>query len=152
MKSAELKRFALLSDFGEEDREHLAALLDDETFSEGAALFREGDEADGLYLLESGTVRIHSATAGRLGLFCEGANLGAVSLMTIGTREATAVAESQVRLSVLTRAGFLRLANDHPRTACRLAEAIVVNLATTLRGHLPHVKQQFASDEVVLSG
>ncbi|MDP6980511.1 MAG: cyclic nucleotide-binding domain-containing protein [Myxococcota bacterium] len=152
MKPEELKRFALLSEFGEEDREHLVELLDAESFAEGSTLFREGDEADALYLLASGSVRVHSETAGRLGLLCEGANLGAISLIVIGKREATAVAESDARLGVLTRAGFLRLADDHPRTACRLAEAIVVDLAGTLRGHLPHLKQQFTSDDVVLSG
>lgn len=152
MKPQDLKRFPLLSDFSDEDREHLAELLDLEGFAEGETLFREGDEADALYLVTRGSLRVYSDAAGRLGLLCEGANLGAISLVTIGSREASAQAESDGEVAVLTRAGFLRLADDYPRTACRLAEAIVIDLGATLRAHLPHVKQQFSGDDVVLSG
>ncbi len=152
MKPEDLKRFSILSDFGDEDRGRLAELLDDESYGEGQNVFREGDEADALYLVVSGTLRIHSKAAGKLGLLCEGTALGAISLVTIGKREASAVAESQLEVASLSRAGFLRLADDYPRTACRLAEAIVIDLAATLRAHLPHVKQQFSTDDVVLSG
>jgi len=152
MKPNTLKRFALFADFTDEDREHMNEMLDIGTFSPGEQLFCEGEEADTMLLILSGSVRIHSQSAGRLGLLCQGANLGCLSLVTIGRREVTAVAEAETTVAILDRAGFLRLAEDHPRAACRLAEAMLIDLATTLRRHLPYMKQQFSSDEVVHSG
>ncbi len=152
MKPEDLKRFELLAEFGCDDRTELCELLESRKIAEGKLLFREGEEANALYLVVSGTVRINSKRAGALGLLCEGANLGAISLVAVGRREATAVAETDASVLVLTRAGFHRLAEDAPRTACRLAEAIIVYLAAGLRVQLPHIKQQFSCNEVVLSG
>jgi CRP-like cAMP-binding protein len=71
-----------------------------------------------------------------LEILSHGSSLGALSLMAIGSRQAAARADSDCELLVLTRADFLRLAEDSPRAACRLAEAVVAELSATLRPQL----------------
>jgi len=132
-QAAALKRFALLVDFCDEDREELFSLLEEKTLVAGRSLFREGSEAESLVLLRSGTVQLKSARAGDLGRAGEGTALGALSLVCVGPREATAIAETPCELLLLPRTSFRRLVEDAPRTACRLAEAILRDLATLVR-------------------
>lgn len=152
MNAVDLKRFSLLADFGDDEREELCELLESERLATGEVLFREGDEADALYFVAGGSLRLHSKACGNLGLLCEGTSLGAISLVVIGSREASAVAESDAEIYVLTRAGFRRFAEDAPRSACRLVEAVITHLASGIRPHLSHIKRQFSLDEVVHSG
>lgn len=151
-KPDDLKQFSLLVEFDEQDRIDLCELLEPLALKSGKTLFKERDEADVLYLIREGSIRIRSEAAGNLGLLCGGATLGAISLMSIGAREADAVAESDCEFAILTRAGFRRLFEDAPRTACRLAEAVVAELASGLRPNLERVKREFSSDEIVHSG
>ena len=67
--------------------------------------------------------------------------------MTIGCRTASAHAESDGDLLVLTRADFRRLAVDAPHTACRLAEAIVARLASELRRQLERLQHAFSTSD-----
>jgi CRP-like cAMP-binding protein len=152
VNGSDLKAFSLLVEFDERDRVDFSELLEPLSLQDGESLFRERDEADTLFLLARGSVRIMSAGCGNLGLLCAGSAVGAISLISIGVREASAIAESDCEFLVLTRAGFRRLAEDAPRTACRLAEAIVGELAASLRPNLARVKREFSSDEIVLSG
>ena len=110
MNNEQLKAFSLLVEFDEQDRADLADLLKPLSLTEGESLFVQHDEADTLYLISQGSIRIKSEGCGDLGLLCAGAAVGAISLMTIGAREASAVAQSDCELLVLTRAGFRRLA------------------------------------------
>jgi CRP-like cAMP-binding protein len=148
----DLKRFSLLVEFNQQDRIDFWELLEPRSLADGETLFSQNDEADTLYLLVRGSLRIRSEVGGRLGLLCAGSALGAISLMTIGSRQVSAVAESDCELLLLDRAGFMRLAEDAPRTACRLVEAVVVELATGLRPNLARIEDAFSSDEIVLSG
>lgn len=148
----DLKVFSLFVEFDERSRIDLFELLEPLSLAAGESLFCEGDEADTLYLLCEGSIRIKSEGCGDLSLLCGGSALGVMSLMTIGARETHAVAEGDCELLTLSRAGFMRLAGDAPRTACRLAEAVVAELATELRPNLARIKGEFSSDEIVFSG
>lgn len=152
MNPAELKQFSLLVEFSEEDREALAELLDIEKVASGRTMFREGTEADAMYLLKSGRLRLETTASGEMGLVCAGSWLGAISLMSIGVREATARAQDDCEVLVLSRPSFRRLVEDAPTTACRLAEAVVGDLAAQLRPHLALVQRELSSDDVVVSG
>jgi len=139
----ELKQFSLLAELTEEDRDELLELLDREELPAGELLFEEGDEADALYLVASGQLRIRSSRLADLGLIREGGALGSFSVVVIGKRESSAIAESDCVLYSLTRSGFRRLAEDAPRTACRLAEAMVAELAAGVRPRLDHIVESF---------
>ena len=133
MTPADLKRFPLLVELSDDDREALFELLEPQAFRTGRSVYRETAEADGLVLIVSGEVRLSSRRRADLGVLGEGAILGGASLLTMGQREATAKAECECQVLLLPRTAYRRLLEDFPRTACRLTEAIAADLAALLR-------------------
>ena len=136
MSAVDLKRFALFEELSEEEREVLADEVERIELEPGDVLFREQDEASGLVLVVDGRVRLESSRAGELGSVGPGTALGAVSLVAVGPREVSAVAESACSILLLRRSTFRRLVEDAPRAACRLAEAIARDAAALLRAGL----------------
>lgn len=132
----DLKRFALLGELSEEERDVVADELEAMSIAEGEVLFEEGEESHGLVLVVEGRFRLESRRTGSLGAAHPGQVLGAASLVAIGTREATAVAETASRVLLLRRSSFRRLVEDAPRAACRLAEAVATDLAALVRAGL----------------
>jgi CRP-like cAMP-binding protein len=134
--AADLKTFALLADLSEDERELVADLLERLALDDGEQLFAEGQESEGLVLVEKGALLLSSRRAGALGQLAAGETLGAVSLVTVGPREATAVASGATHVAVLSRESFRRLADDAPRAACRMLEVALSDLASAVRDGL----------------
>jgi NTE family protein len=135
----DLKRFALLSELTDSDREMVAELLEPIELAAGRQLFREGQEAEGLILIDRGELRLESQRTGKLGSSGEGTAIGGLSLLAVGPREVTAIAVGPTRVLQLSRVAFLRLAEDSPRTALRLVQAIVAELAGAVREGLERI-------------
>lgn len=133
MSASDLKAFPLLAEFNDEDREALFELLEPRSVAQGRRIFSEGAEADGLVLLVSGTARLESKRGIEPELLPSGNALGAVSLVSMGPREVTAYAEEACQMLLFPRTSWRRLVDDHPRTACRLAEAMLLDLAGLVR-------------------
>lgn len=134
MNPDDLKRFSLMAEFSEEDREALAELLEKRVLPNGKSAFREGSEAEGLVLLEKGRLKLKSRRKGGvIGSLEAPEHLGAGSLFTFGNREVTALADGTCTIWVLPRSGLARLLDDAPRAAFRLAEAIAGELVGLLR-------------------
>jgi CRP-like cAMP-binding protein len=131
--AADLKVFELLADLSDEERELVAELLERTSLDDGEQLFAEGQESEGLVLVEQGALLLTSNRAGALGQVAAGESLGAVSLVAVGPREATAVASGATRVAVLSRESFRRLADDSPRAACRMLEVALGDLAGAVR-------------------
>jgi CRP-like cAMP-binding protein len=132
----DLKRFALLAELGDEERELVIELLERLDLDPGEQLFAEGQEAEGLFFVERGALELSSQRAGKLGKASAGEALGSVSLVAVGPREATAVAGESARLWLLSRESFRRLAYDSPRAACRILEAALADFAGAVREEL----------------
>jgi len=138
-RAPSLGQFPLLRELGADERVALEKELETIELRDGDVLFREGEEAAGLVLVASGRLRTESARAGALGAAGPGSAFGALSLVSVGRREVTATADGAGRVLVLRRASFRRLADDAPRAACRLAEAIAADLASLVRDQLDAV-------------
>jgi CRP-like cAMP-binding protein len=139
VNDVDLKRFSLLSDLPDSDREAVAELLEPIELAPGRQCFREGQEAEGLLLIDQGELRLQSERAGDLGTAGEGTAIGALSLLVVGRREVTAIAVSPTRALQLSRTSFARLAEDHPRTGLRLAQAIMAEFAGAVREGLDQI-------------
>jgi len=137
--SADLEKVGFLSAFTEDDREALAELLEEKTLAAGRRAFSEGSEAEEVVFVISGSLRLKSRRAGDLGCIGAGQTLGGLCLVAVGLREATAMAEEPTRIAVLPRSAFPRLADDAPRTACRLLEAVGAEAGSLLRMTLDQV-------------
>lgn len=139
MSPTDLKQFGFFADLVEEDLEVLAELLETRALLSGQQLFREGQEAEGLVLVADGRLRLESRRAGVLGFLEAGDVLGGTSLVAVGTREVTAVAEQPTEVHVLSREAFHRFVEDAPRAGARVLEALARELAGILRGGLEYL-------------
>lgn len=125
VEDLDLKRFTLLSELEEPEREAVAEELEEVVLEAGTLVFDEGEQGEGLLFVAEGGVRVESSRATQPAELGPGASLGAFSLVTSGPREARAETTSRSRLLVLRRSAFRRLAGAEPRAACRLLEAIL---------------------------
>jgi len=139
MNTVDLKAFSLFADLSQEELELLRELLEELPLVSGQQLFREEQEADGVLLLVSGTLRCQSQEEGALGTLSSGAVLGVGSLVVPGARAMTCVADEAASVLRLTPTAFHRFAEDAPRAAVRVLEAVVRELSGTLREGLGHL-------------
>lgn len=127
------KQFGLLADFSEEDCDALLELLEPQKLARGRKLFREGSQSEGLVLLASGTVEVSAGRSERPAELGAGNVFGGLAILAVGVREATVSTIEPCEVWRLPREGWRRLVEDAPRTACRLAEAIVAEAAGMIR-------------------
>ena len=136
MSEPDLKAFSLLAELGDEDREALADLLEPVSVRSGRKLFRAGSESEGLALIVQGEVAFESPRSSETWVLGPGSALGTLSLVAVGAHEASATAQTACELLFLERTRFRRLVDDHLRSACRLLEAMIKDLAATTRAAL----------------
>lgn len=129
----DFKAFALLAELSEDERELVTELLERVDLYSGDQFFCEGQQAEGLVLVESGALDLTSGRAGALGQIGAGECLGALALVAVGPREVTAVAGEDACVWVLSRESFRRLCEDSPRAACRILEAALADFAGAVR-------------------
>jgi predicted acylesterase/phospholipase RssA/CRP-like cAMP-binding protein len=104
----------------------------------GDVLFKEGDEADYLYLVVTGRLRASLTREGNseraVGEAARGEVVGEIALLTDSPRSATVRAIRDTELLRLSRAGFDSLVEKHPRTMMPLLRRIVLRDKEALRG------------------
>lgn len=133
MKGAVLKGFAPFADLSDAERAEIGELLEERRLSPGETLFHEGDDAEALVLIVEGNVKLSSRRAREKAVVGGGTVLGGFSLFAVGAREASAVGVDRAEVRLLRREDFLRLAEDSPRTAWRVAAALAAELAGQTR-------------------
>lgn len=116
----------------------LAAALRLRRLDAGQTLFREGDAADGLYVLTRGSVSVlagaGSAGGGRRFLsFSPGLMLGETAMLDGGGRSATALADVDSELWQLSPEALAALGRESPALAVAVHRNIAVHLAQRLR-------------------
>ena len=139
MNEVELKGFALLADFTEDDCLAIMQVLEQSSLMAGRRLFREGGQSDGMALVVEGTLRLESRRTEQQLRVGAGTALGALALVGMGPRESTAVSETPCEILWLRRSEFRRLVDDAPRTACRLLESIAGEFAGRVRRELDSI-------------
>ena len=109
----------------------LRGIMSSSCFSKGAALYREGAEATGFYLVESGSVRV-LLTANRchhvLDTVGAGGILGLPETVPGGTYRATVEAEVATEAAFVERQAFLSLLADHPDLCMHVIRMLNENL------------------------
>src|SRR5690349_470183 len=107
------------------------------SFAAGAPLVRQGQPADGAYIIESGNAEVITALPGggeaavaTLGLGCV---LGEMALLDRGARSATVVARSPVAAQFVERDGFRMLLAQRNRAAFTIQGRITLTLCQRLR-------------------
>jgi NTE family protein len=136
VSEVDLKPFAPFAELTDADRDVLLDLVERRELSAGEVVLSEGDEADGLVLVERGLLEVKSERAGELATLEAGHHLGGLSLGSMGRREVTVTASEPSSVLLLSREAFVRLVEDAPRAATRILEAVLHELSTTLRSGL----------------
>ncbi len=105
----------------------------------GKTLMKQGDEADGLYVVVGGRLRFEvneeSASATRSGSFGRGDIIGELALVTGERRAATVTALRDCELVRLTQAAVKRLLRRAPRVVLALTRTIAERLNRPARSH-----------------
>ena len=123
MEAAALDNVPLFADLTDQERAEVAACLSDVTVDAGAMVTVQGDNAWQLFVIESGEaeVRRDGEVVRTLG---PGDVLGEIGLMATGTRTASVVATSPMRLGAMFLRDFKRLESRMPTLAKSLRSAM----------------------------
>ncbi len=131
MKTSELKRFRILQELSEEERELIEEILEERGLADGETLFAEGDEAEFLVLVSNGALVLTSRE--EQGVALPGTSLGECALFSFGMRRVRAVSQGSTIVWLLRREDFRRLVDDYPRTAFRIAEAVLGEVSSRVQ-------------------
>ena len=142
-----LKAVPLFANFSDDARTRLAARSVMRNYPKGSLLFTTGEPCRGLYVVESGRVRIFrtSPTGREQVLHTEGPGrpIAELPLLDGGAYPASAMTEVDSRLAFIPRAEFEALYRANPD----VAEAVIRELGKRLR-HLVHVTETLAFRDV----
>jgi CRP/FNR family transcriptional regulator, nitrogen oxide reductase regulator len=127
-----LRRSTLFRRLTPEDRHRLAAVASLRDFEKGAVLFAEGDDADALYTVVTGRVKIFKMTARGsdviLEIFGPGDPVGAVAVYEARPYPATAATLEPTTCLLIPRRAFFALLEAHPT----LVRGLLVGLTQRL--------------------
>jgi CRP-like cAMP-binding protein len=132
-----LQNVSLFQDLDRLGLATLAGLLVSKKFSAGAVIFRELDDSDALYVVESGRVVISKHVQGQVDIvltrFSGGNFFGEMGLFDAAPRSASAHAEVDSIVWRLDRKAFQQLFSDYPEMAARICYRMVTVFIERLR-------------------
>lgn len=131
-----LAQVGLFGEFQPEEFAGIARHMRRCEFTPGAAIFREGDPGDEIYVIVKGSASAHLSTASagiRLATFAAGTLFGELALLDAGPRSATVVADEELVCYALSTADFRTMAEQTPAIAIKLLAAIGRELSGRLR-------------------
>ncbi len=128
----------VLADFNATELAVLRPLLTLRRYDPGEMIIREGDAADRLFLLASGSAVVSlrlpdGARSRRLAAFAPGVVFGELAVFGGGTRTADVIADSAAECYELDSGGLATLAAAHPAVYAKLLLAVGRSLAERLR-------------------
>jgi CRP-like cAMP-binding protein len=123
---------SFLRDLDEERRQAVADQLTPQRYRTNEAIFRSGDSASGLYLIESGSVRL-IGDEGEYGELGPGATLGELAVLAGKPHPDTAQAVSQTIIWHLSPTDFTRLADTYPQLRAALGRRLRSSLSAADR-------------------
>ena len=130
-----LRSVPLFASLDDEAARELRSLLSDKTVPQNTRLFRQGDEGDGMYLIESGRVRIsirdHDEEELVLAELAQGDFFGEMSIIDGRQRSADANVIEDARLAILSRNAFLSFVRSNPDVALEMLSALTDRLRRT---------------------
>ncbi|MFA5885307.1 MAG: cyclic nucleotide-binding and patatin-like phospholipase domain-containing protein [Acidimicrobiia bacterium] len=132
---------AVFASLDDDAREFICAQLTPRSITGGEVLIREGDDADSLYLIAEGRVRVSSrrddGTTQVLAELGRGELVGEMALVTNEPRSATVTAVRDGLVLELPASAFLDLVRRYPDVLREVTTKVVGRLLRSLRGGAP---------------
>jgi SulP family sulfate permease len=133
----DLAQIDLLEEFTPEGMDLLRQCVTERNLDPGQRVFDHGDQADELFIIRKGEIRIELPLAGReshhLATFGRGDFFGEIAFLDRGTRSADAVAGTSAKIYCLSREVFDRFAAKEPKLAGMIFSGLARILAVRLR-------------------
>jgi NTE family protein len=131
--AAFLRNVPVLAGLSEELLERLADEVDEVRVQAGDWIMREGEAAQGAFIVRSGRVEVidERPPEALIRVLRRGDVLGELALLREGTRSASARARRDTEMFELSRAGFEALIQDAPSFALGLTRAMGAQLAAS---------------------
>ena len=130
-----LRSVPLFSSLDDDAARDLRNLLSEKVVPQNTRLFRQGDDGDAMYLIESGRVRIsirdHDKQELTLAELAQGDFFGEMSIIDGRQRSADAKVIEDSRLAVLSRDAFLSFVRTKPDVALEMLSALTDRLRRT---------------------
>ena len=140
MEAAALKLFGaipLFAGIGQDGLDGIARIFQPMSFPAAAHLMRQGQPADGAYLIESGSVEVYTALPGggesSVAALGPGAVLGEMALLDSGIRSASVLARTAVAAHFIERDAFRMLLSQRNAAAFAIQNRITLTLCERLR-------------------
>lgn len=131
-RSAVLSRVPIFSDLSEPELKFLSDRAVTKHFSAGDLIFSEGDPCAGLYIVESGEVRIFKTSAGGreqvLTLEKPGSSVAELPIFDGGNYPASSAAATDCTLLFISRNDFRGLCLEHPEVALKVLRMVGLRL------------------------
>ncbi len=125
---AVLKRVPIFSSLSEQEFSFLTSHLLQRKFSPGEIIFGEGDPCSGLYVVQSGNVRIFKSSAGGreqvLSIEGPSSSIAELPVFDGGNYPASAQAVSDSTLLFFSRQDFQALCLQHPEVALKVLRVV----------------------------
>lgn len=123
-----LAQAALFAGLGDAEMSFLAQRAVPRSYSAGETIFQEGEACQGLYVVESGRVKIYKVSAGGreqvLAIDGPGASIAELPVFDDGAYPASAVALSDAQLVFVSKQDFCALCLEHPQVALRVVKMV----------------------------
>jgi CRP/FNR family transcriptional regulator, cyclic AMP receptor protein len=123
-----LARAPLFSGLAEPEMQFLARRALPREFAAGEAIFQEGEACQGLYVVDSGRVKIFKMSPGGreqvLAIDGPGASIAELPVFDDGNYPASATAVSDARLVFVSKQDFRALCLAHPQVALRVVKMV----------------------------
>jgi CRP/FNR family transcriptional regulator len=165
--AALLKKVPIFSGLDESESAFLTARVVQRKFGAGELIFGEGEPCSGLYVIESGNVRIFKSSAGGreqvLSIDGPGGSIAELPVFDGGTYPASAQAITAVTLLFFSKQDFQSLCLQHPEVALKVLRVVGGRLRrlvgiieelsfTTVRHRLAALLVRLAKTEGARSG
>ena len=135
--NAVLKRVPIFSDLSEQEFAFLTSRLVQRKYDTGELIFNEGDACSGLYVVQSGNVRIFKSSAGGreqvLSIDGPGSSIAELPVFDGGNYPASAQAVSESTLLFFSRQDFHALCVQHPEVALKVLRVVGGRLRRLVR-------------------
>jgi CRP-like cAMP-binding protein len=130
MDAARLERIPLFADLDDEERAEVAARVHEVTVEADHTLALQGDHAYELFVIEDGEAEVRREGEA-ITTLREGDVFGEIGVLVTGTRRATVVATTPMRLVAMFARDFKQVERQMPVIAGRLREIMRERVART---------------------
>lgn len=125
-----LRRVPLFRSLSAGDLSLILDLSESRTIAPGAEIVMEGAEGNEFFVIEDGLASVIRGKR-KVAELCPGDHFGEMSLLIEAPRNATVVADTEVRLLVLSRSAFLGLLGRMPDLAIKLLKEVAQRIRGT---------------------